>query len=32
MTCGGRCGVAAVNLRRLLAFGLARQDQTWALA
>jgi len=24
--------VAAVNLRRLLALGLARQDQTWALA
>jgi hypothetical protein len=23
--------VAAVNLRRLLALGLARQDQTWAL-
>jgi hypothetical protein len=24
--------VAAVNLRRLLALGLARQDQTWVLA
>jgi hypothetical protein len=24
--------VAAVNLRRLLALGLTRQDQTWALA
>jgi hypothetical protein len=24
--------VAAVNLRRLLALGLTRQDQTWVLA
>jgi Transposase DDE domain len=24
--------VAAVNLRRVVALGLARQDQTWALA
>jgi hypothetical protein len=29
---GGRCGVAAVNLRRLLVLGLTRHDGAWVVA